>query len=62
MEPDATSIGPVKRSIGPINKALRLLGVTASRGLDEFMTIGLDRFRHFDELYQEYEEKLNQSN
>lgn len=62
MQPETTLVGPVKRSIGPINKALRLLGVKASRGLDEFMTIGLDRFRDFDELYEEYKEKLNQSN
>lgn len=33
------------RRDGPINKALRLLGVSASGGRDEFDTLGLGRFR-----------------
>ncbi len=34
-----------KRRDGPINKALRLLGVPASGDRDEFDTLGLGRFR-----------------
>lgn len=36
---------------GPINKALRHLGVVAQPGLDEFDTVGLGDFRDFDELF-----------
>jgi len=39
---------------GPINRALRLLGVRASRGRDEFDTLGLANYRSFDELFVEY--------
>jgi hypothetical protein len=54
MPPESTAIAPVGASIGPINKALRLLGVTASNGRDEFETVGLDRYRDFYELFDKY--------
>jgi hypothetical protein len=31
--------------VGPINAALRFLGVNATRGMDEFETVGLHRYR-----------------
>jgi hypothetical protein len=34
----------------PINAALRMLGVEAAEGLDEFDTVGLGRFRGLDDL------------
>jgi hypothetical protein len=40
--------------VGPINRALRHLGVRVSPGLDEFDTVGLGGFRHFDELFEPY--------
>lgn len=36
-------------SYGPINKALRLLGVTAAADMDEFDTVGLGAHRRLDE-------------
>jgi hypothetical protein len=39
---------PEVDSIGPINKALRLLGVVPSSGRDEFDTVGLGNYRDFD--------------
>ena len=33
----------------PISRALRLLGVVADRGLDEFDTVGLRRHRHLED-------------
>jgi hypothetical protein len=39
---------------GPINKALRLLGVTAEKGKDEFDTVGLGGYRQFDDLFRKY--------
>ena len=39
---------------GPINNALKLLGVRRSRSQDEFDTVGLGRFRSFDELFRAY--------
>lgn len=56
MTPTATAIGPLENSLGPINRALQLLGVTASPGLDEFATIGLDRHRDFWNLFEAYNE------
>jgi hypothetical protein len=40
---------------GPINDALRLLGLRASAGRDEFETAGLARWRDFDDLFEEYQ-------
>ncbi len=39
---------------GPINTALRHLGVVAGSGVDEFDTVGLGRFRDFDDLFEGY--------
>ena len=47
MAPDSSNIGPFIESFGPINKALRHLGVDASGLRDEFETVGLHRFRDF---------------
>lgn len=55
MPPESTAIGPVDRSIGPINKALRQLGVIASGGRDEFETVGLACYRDFADLFEAYE-------
>jgi hypothetical protein len=44
------TLGP----IGPINKALRLIGVTAKHGLDEFDTVGLGNHRDFYDLFEAY--------
>jgi hypothetical protein len=43
--------------IGPINRALRLLGVIAKEGCDEFDTIGLGRFRDFYDLFDAYHDQ-----
>lgn len=37
--------GPEQAEIGPINAALRLLGVHTEKGRDEFDSVGLGRFR-----------------
>jgi hypothetical protein len=47
---------PESSSGGPINKALRLLGVTARKGADEFDTVGLGTYRHFDDVLESYED------
>jgi hypothetical protein len=39
-----------------MNEALRYLGVRASPGLDEFDTLGLGRFRAFDDFFDSYRE------
>jgi len=41
-----------------INKALRLLGIVARSGLDEFDTVGLGGFRDFDELFASYKPRV----
>jgi hypothetical protein len=46
----APTVGP----LGPINEALRYLGVTVSAGNDEFDSVGLARFRNFDDLLDAY--------
>ena len=46
---DAITSDP-QRGEGPINKALRLVGVSASGGRDAFDTLGLGRFRHVSDL------------
>lgn len=40
---------PVPREGTPISRALRLLGVVTDRGLDEFDTVGLRRYRHLED-------------
>lgn len=44
-------MAPAAARFGPINEALRHLGVQASAGMDEFDTVGLGRFRDFDDLF-----------
>ncbi|GGN43002.1 hypothetical protein GCM10010842_29970 [Deinococcus daejeonensis] len=41
--------GPEQGKIGPINHALRLLGVRRVPGQDEFEAAGLNRHRHLDD-------------
>jgi hypothetical protein len=41
---------------GPINRALRMLGVTAGANHDEFDTVGLGRYRDFSDLFDDYHE------
>lgn len=41
-------MAPTTAKVGPINEALRHLGVRESVETDEFDTVGLGRFRHFD--------------
>ncbi|WP_103072161.1 hypothetical protein [Aquimarina sediminis] len=38
-----------------INSALRAIGVTKQKGIDEFDTINLSNYRNFDSLYEKYE-------
>lgn len=40
----------------PINKALRLLGVKAGEGRDEFDTVGLGKYRDFFDLFEAYQD------
>lgn len=53
MPPEGTEIG--RGPVGPINRALRALGVIAS-GRDEFDTVGLGRYRDFYDLFDRYHE------
>ena len=39
---------------GGINQALRNIGVRARSGMDEFDTIGLGRYRSFEQLFEKY--------
>ncbi|MFT2720119.1 hypothetical protein ACMT4L_08965 [Deinococcus sp. A31D244] len=41
--------GPERRERGPINHALRLLGVHRTDSHDEFGSVGLDRHRHLED-------------
>jgi hypothetical protein len=42
---------------GPINKALRVLGVVRQQGRDEFDTVGLGQYRDFDDLFEDYRQE-----
>jgi hypothetical protein len=46
---DGTGIGPPVTADHAINQALKLLGVTARTGHDEFDTVGLGRHRNTDD-------------
>ena len=46
----AVLMAPESGEVGPINAALELLGVTTEGGLDEFDTVGLQHWRHLDDL------------
>ena len=50
---EQTEISPVSISIGPVNSALKLLGVTAEPDKDEFETLRLGRNRHMAYWFQE---------
>jgi hypothetical protein len=50
MAPEVSESG----KYGPINKALRHLGVAAGGMMDEFDTVGLGQYRDFDDLFESY--------
>lgn len=56
MQPKWANHGAVQVSVRPINEALRILGVTPSNGRDEFDTVGLGKYRDFDDLFERYDE------
>jgi hypothetical protein len=43
-------MSPTVAARGPINNALRLLGVSATQGRDEFDTVELGKYRSFEDL------------
>ena len=45
---------PTSAPVGPINEALKKLGIVARSPLDEFDTIGLGNYRNFDDLFEAY--------
>jgi hypothetical protein len=45
---------PKEADRGPINEALRLLGVKPTPGRDEFEAIGLHKWRRFDDAFEKY--------
>ena len=47
-------MAPAAGAVGPINEALRHLGIRASAGMDEFDTLGLGQFRDFDDFVDTY--------
>lgn len=57
MAHDWTEVRPAKYSFGPINRALRMLGVIKAKGRDEFETVGLDKYRDFYDLFDAYEDE-----
>jgi hypothetical protein len=48
---DRVVLAPMVGVSGPINEALRCLGIRPSADKDEFDTVGLDRFRRFDKMF-----------
>lgn len=48
----------MKTEEGRINKALKLLGVKCTPGYDEFDSIGLGKYRSFDDLFEKYWDNL----
>jgi hypothetical protein len=46
-------------SVGPINEALKLLGVEKTLGNDEFDTVGLGSYRSNDDFMRAFEENIN---
>lgn len=56
MPPVSTAVRPWGGSVGPINESLRLLGVRARGGQDEFDTVGLGRYRDFCNWFDDYDE------
>ncbi len=51
---DREVMAPAVGAVGPINEALRHLGVRASAGMAEFDTVGLGQFRDSDDLFDAY--------
>ena len=45
-----------RQKAGPINEALRMIGVKTSKGFDEFDTLGLGSYRHFEDCFERYYE------
>ena len=45
-------MAPAVGVVGPINRALGLLGTRRGQHRDAFDALGLDRYRHFDDLYE----------
>ena len=54
---DSIIMEPKTASIGPINEALRHLGVYRIPNLDEFDTLGLSQYRNFDDMFQAYHDR-----
>lgn len=48
-----TPILPWPHSIGPVNNALRMIGVVAEGDKDEFLTLGLNRNRQMEYWFEE---------
>lgn len=42
---------------GPINNALKLLGVRSNLFIDAFTKVGLNQYRHWDGIFMEYDVK-----
>lgn len=53
-QPEKEIMATERGETGPINKALRLVGVKRSKSKDEFDTIGLGEYRSFDEAFEKY--------
>lgn len=51
----ALVFGPKSAEEGPINEALRVLGVSAGSKRDEFEAVGLDRHRHTEDWLESAE-------
>ena len=51
---DKEVMAPAVGAVGPINQALRHLGVQAAAGTDEFDAVGLGRFRDLHDLFHSY--------
>ena len=48
-----TKISSIPKSFGPINEALRILGVKRDDQLDEFQAVGLSRYRQMERWFEE---------
>jgi hypothetical protein len=51
MAPEAAGLGSVRNTIGPINRAIRHLGVKCGCFADEFDILGLGNYRSFDDIF-----------
>lgn len=57
---DTVVMPPCRSQRGPVNKALRTLGVVRRSRLDEFDTVGLGRYRTFEDLFARYYDETQQ--